>query len=132
MRPCGEPEYEWFTNLAILVYQNFRQEMESCGKISDMPYAILTTDKPDAGELRTQLRPAHITYLVERKHMLLAGGATLDDDGAATGSLLLVDTEDRAVAEGLLAGDPFSVGGLFEEARVVLWRKSFFDFERCA
>lgn len=97
-----------------------------------MPYAIITTDKPDTGELRAALRPAHVAYLVERKHMLLAGGATLDSEGLAAGGLIIVDTEDAAVAESLSAGDPFRTGGLFENVRIVRWRKSFFAFEHCA
>jgi hypothetical protein len=97
-----------------------------------MPYAILTTDKPDAGELRAQLRPAHLAYLVERKHMLLAGGAMLDAEGRPTGGLIIVDTEDAAVAESFAAGDPFKTGGLFQDVRVVRWRKTFYDHEQVA
>ncbi len=95
-----------------------------------MPFAIITNDKPDGAALRAELRAAHLDYLVAHQHLLLAAGGLLGDDDKASGSLLLVDTEDRKVAEEFLAGDPFSIGGLFESTRVVGWRKTFFDKRR--
>ena len=40
-----------------------------------MPYMIETFDKPDTGELRQELRPAHLDYLEDNKKLLLACGA---------------------------------------------------------
>jgi len=44
---------------------------------------------------------------------------------------IIIDTDDRSVAEAFAAGDPFNKGGLFQEVKVVQWRKSFFNFENC-
>jgi uncharacterized protein YciI len=60
--------------------------------------------------------------------VLLAAGALIDDDGTGgKGGILLVDTDDRAVAERFIAEDPFTKAGLFEKVTVTRWRKAFFD-----
>ena len=95
-----------------------------------MPYAIITKDRGDAGDLRQRLRAEHLAYLDARKSQLLAAGAQLDDDGAtAVGSVIILDTDDRAEAEAFAQNDPFTRGGLFESVTVVRWRKAFFAGE---
>lgn len=98
-----------------------------------MPFMIFARDKPGAAARRAELRPAHLEYLTGHTARLLAAGAMLGDDGATPcGSLILVDTEDRAEAEAFVAGDPFTAGGLFAEVEIRPWRKVFFDGERLA
>ena len=93
-----------------------------------MPFAIMTYDKPDSQTLRAALRPAHLAYLMAHQHMLLAGGALLDQEGERSiGRLLIVDTTQRHAAESLIGGDPFTLGGLFASVHIVPWRKAFFD-----
>lgn len=93
-----------------------------------MPYAIQTLDKPGTQDLRARTRPAHLEYLVRHQHLLLAAGALIEDDGTGgSGGILLVDTDDRAVAERFIAEDPFTLAGLFEKVTVTRWRKAFFD-----
>ena len=93
-----------------------------------MPYAIITHDKPGHAEVRASNRATHIEYLKANQQMLLAAGALLADDGSpGEGGLLLVDTDDRAVAERFIADDPFTKAGLFEKVVVTRWRKAFFD-----
>ena len=94
-----------------------------------MPFAILTFDNPNSGDLRNQIRPEHVAYLDARRHLMLAGGAMLDPNGAPCGGIILIETEERAVAEDFAANDPFNKAGLFEDVKVVRWRKSFFQFE---
>ncbi|TVQ40308.1 MAG: YciI family protein [Geminicoccaceae bacterium] len=95
-----------------------------------MPYAIITTDRADAGELRQQVRAEHLAYLDAHKQKLLAAGAKIADDGSGgSGSILLVDTDDRAEAEAFIANDPFALAGLFQSIEVVRWRKAFFAGE---
>lgn len=96
-----------------------------------MPYVIITKDKPDSLDLRTRERGVHLEYLDANRHRLLATGAMTDDDGnGGSGSVIIVDTDDRQEAEDFIAADPFTKAGLFESTRVVRWRKAFFDFER--
>ena len=95
-----------------------------------MPYAIQTKDKPDHGNLRAELRDAHLAYLNANLDKLLAAGAVIDDDGTGGhGGILIVDTDDRAEAEAFAADDPFTKAGLFESVTVTRWRKAFFNFE---
>jgi uncharacterized protein YciI len=96
-----------------------------------MPYAILTTDKPDSGALRAKVRDEHLKYLDANTHRLLAAGALTGDDGAGGhGSVFLVDTDDRKEAEAFIAGDPFSKAGLFEKVTVTRWRKAYFNKQK--
>ena len=92
-----------------------------------MPFAIMALDKPGAGRVRADNRPAHLEHLDRFAAKLLAGGAILADDGATpVGSLIVFDSEDRAEVEAFLAADPFTRAGLFASVSVYPWRKVFF------
>jgi uncharacterized protein len=96
-----------------------------------MPYAIQTTDNPRSAQLRADTRAAHLEYLTKNKHLLLAAGALIDDDGTGgSGGILIVDTDDRKVAEKFIDDDPFTKAGLFSKVTVTRWRKAFFNKER--
>ncbi len=96
-----------------------------------MPDAIQTTDKPGSAQLRADTRAAHLDYLTKNKHLLLAAGALIDDDGTGgSGGVLIVDTDDRKVAEKFINDDPFTKAGLFSKVTVTRWRKAFFNKER--
>jgi len=96
-----------------------------------VPYAILTTDKPESAELRAKARNAHLEYLDANVGKLLAAGALIADDGTGgNGGILIVDTDDRKEAEAFIAGDPFTKAGLFEKVTVTRWRKAYFDKRR--
>jgi uncharacterized protein YciI len=93
-----------------------------------MLFVVLTTDKPDAAEIRAGNRPEHLAYLEGFGDRIVAGGATLTDDGEAmTGSFLLVDMADRAAVEAFAAGDPFAKAGLFDKTEIRRWRKVIFN-----
>lgn len=92
-----------------------------------MPFAILAIDKPDAGTIRADNRPAHLEHLDRYAGRLLAGGAVLADDAATPiGSLIVFDSEDRAEVEAFVAADPFSKAGLFASVSIYPWGKVFF------
>lgn len=93
-----------------------------------MPYMIRTYDKPDVAELRAAHRPAHLVYLRSYTARILAAGGFLNDDGSVgKGGMIIVNTEDRAEAEQLMANDPFNIAGVFEKIEIQRWRKVFFD-----
>lgn len=95
-----------------------------------MPYAIQLRDKPDHANVRAETRAEHLEYLESNKDKLLAAGGLMDDDGSGVhGGIIIVDTDDRAEAEALIANDPFTRAGLFEEISVTRWRKAYFNFE---
>jgi uncharacterized protein YciI len=98
-----------------------------------MPYAIIAQDKPGHAALRAELRPAHLDHLARHAAKLLAAGPLLDEAGdAPSGSLIILNAEDRAEVEAFLAADPYTQGGLFERVTVTPWRTVFLDGKRVA
>lgn len=79
-----------------------------------MLFAIICTDRPNSLETRIAAREAHLRYLSTYADRLVEGGPLLDADGRPCGSLLIVDVEDRAAAEGFAASDPYGKVNLFE------------------
>jgi uncharacterized protein YciI len=97
-----------------------------------MPYLIETWDGPGRSELRDRTRPRHVAYLDTHKSRILACGAKLSDDGkSASGTIYLLDTDDRAEAERFATEDPFTQAGLPARVEVIRWRKGFFNFQNC-
>ena len=93
-----------------------------------MPYMIRTYDKPDIAELRAANRAAHLVYLRSYTTRILAAGGFLADDGSVgKGGMIILDTDDRAEAEQLIANDPFNIAGVFEKIEIQRWRKVFFN-----
>ena len=92
-----------------------------------MLFSIVCTDRPQSLDLRAATRSEHIAYLQTYKSKLVEAGPLLDGDGRPCGSLLIIDVEDRAAAEGFAAGDPFNKAGLFESAVVRGYRTVFRD-----
>ncbi|KCV61959.1 MULTISPECIES: YciI family protein [Bordetella] len=91
-----------------------------------MPYIIETFDKPGSLDVRQQHRNAHLQFLDQHKHLLLACGAKLDDDGKDLGGgLYVVDVDTRAAAERFIQADPFHLAGLFERVAITRWRKAY-------
>ena len=96
-----------------------------------MAYAIITKDKPNSLDLRNEVRGVHLEYLEVNLDRLLVAGAQIEDDGTGGhGGVIIVDTDDRQEAEDFIANDPFTKAGLFEDVKVVRWRKAFFNFEK--
>jgi len=76
--------------------------------------------------VRQQHRATHLEYLDANKHLLLACGAKLQDDGTdAGGGLYVVDLDTREAAEAFIAADPFHQAGLFERVTITRWRKAY-------
>ena len=93
-----------------------------------MPYMVVADDRPGTAELRARIRPDHIAYLETNLARLLGAGAKMSDDGVtATGSLYLIDTDDRNEAERFVAEDPFMRAGVFAGFVATRWRKAILD-----
>ena len=93
-----------------------------------MPYIIETFDKPEHQTVRQQHRSAHLDFLAEREHLLLACGAKLNDDGMDLGGgLYVVNVETREEAERFIQEDPFHHAGLFARVNITRWRKAYVD-----
>ena len=93
-----------------------------------MPYFIETWDKEGHMPVRMAHRNAHLDFLEENKHLLLACGAKLHDDGTDIGGgVYIVALETREEAEAFIAADPFSKADLFRKVSVTRWRKAYID-----
>lgn len=88
-----------------------------------MPQFILTCrDKPNSLDVRMATREAHLAYVRERIDQVKLGGPLLDDAGNMIGSMLILETADRAAAEAFAAGDPYGLAGLFESVDLQPYR----------
>jgi uncharacterized protein YciI len=94
-----------------------------------MLFAIVCADRPGGLELRLATRPMHLAYLETYAEKISSAGALLDLDGRPCGSLLIVDVNDRAEAEGFAAGDPYAKAGLFESTVIRPFRQVYRDGE---
>lgn len=93
-----------------------------------MYFVILTTDKANATHIRQEMRPAHLEYIRGFGTQIVAGGATLAEDGEVmTGSFILVDMADRGAVQAFLRNDPYVQAGLFDTVEIRRWRKVIFN-----
>ncbi len=92
-----------------------------------MLFAIICTDRPNSLDTRLAAREAHLRYVATHVDRVIHGGPLLDNQGRSCGSLLIVDVEDRAAAEGFAAGDPYAAVNLFESVVIRGYRAVFRD-----
>lgn len=93
-----------------------------------MLWVLHYVDKPNSIDLRLSLRPAHLDYLKQENDKIVVAGATLTDDGGTmTGSVIVINVDDRAAAEAFSANDPFTKGGLFDRVEVQRMRKGIWN-----
>jgi hypothetical protein len=88
-----------------------------------MHYVAICLDKPDSHELRLANRVAHLDYLRANSKTIKSCGPFLSDDGdAMVGSMLIIEAENRARVDTVLAQDPYRKAGLFDSIEVRGWR----------
>ena len=89
-----------------------------------MHFFIYCVDKPDHVHVRNETRQAHLDYLGQFKEQFVTLGPTMTDDGETpTGSVLIMEFEDRDAAEAFVADEPYNKAGLFESVTVKRFRK---------
>ena len=83
-----------------------------------MLYVLYCIDRPNATELRKANRSAHLEW-ASGQHGIRMAGPLLDDAGEnMTGSLFVIEAEDRAAIDRLHASDPYVHAGLFERVEI--------------
>lgn len=87
-----------------------------------MLFAIITTDKPNHLDVRVKHRPAHVEFLKSLGGSLKAAGPFLDDKGDMMGGMVIVDAQDRAAVEAIVAQDPFTHVELFSHVEIRAWK----------
>jgi uncharacterized protein len=88
-----------------------------------MHCVAICLDKPNSHELRLAHRVAHLDYLRANSHTIKSCGPFLSDDGdTMVGSLLIIEAEDCAGVDAVLARDPYRKADLFNSVEVRGWR----------
>lgn len=88
-----------------------------------MLYALICTDKDDAGSLRMDTRPAHLEHLkAHSAEIRLAGPFTSEDGAQMRGSMLIVETGSLEEARAIADKDPYAKAGLFSSVDVRPWK----------
>jgi uncharacterized protein len=89
-----------------------------------MLFALLCTDKPNSLELRLSSRSAHVAFLNGLGDGLKLAGPFTDDAGSPTGSLVVIEAENRNAAQSIAAQDPYAIAGLFASVDIKPWKWS--------
>lgn len=90
-----------------------------------MLFAVRFTDKPDTQAIRQQFMQAHLDWLDQNQSAVLVGGPLRADmDGAAVGSMWVVEAENRDAVVALIDTDPFWIEGLRASVEILHWIKA--------
>ena len=81
-----------------------------------MHFVIHALDGFEAENLRASTQGRHLNYLAGFE--VVFGGPLLDDDGEMCGSLIEVEMPNRTAVGKLVAGDPYSKAGLFDQGTI--------------
>lgn len=86
-----------------------------------MRVALICKDKP--GHLQTRLdnRAAHLAH-IEASGVVEMAGPFLNE-GAMTGSLVVLSVDTLADAQAWAAADPYAIAGLFDSVTISEWKK---------
>jgi uncharacterized protein len=87
-----------------------------------MLFAFMLFDAPGMAERRLEIRPEHKAYLAAVAERMAFAGPLLDEAGAMTGSLLVIDFADRAAALAWLDAEPFTRAGVYGSRQVMAFR----------
>ncbi len=88
-----------------------------------MFYVIYCLDKPNAENVRAEIRPAHLKYVDASGEMMKLGGPLLSEDGAGmVGSMLIIEAATLSAAQDWAAGDPYAKAGLFQTVHINPWK----------
>lgn len=85
-------------------------------------FALICRDRAGAEQTRLDNRSAHLTYLQDSGATIAMAGPFLND-GAMTGSLVVLDVADRAAAQAWADADPYARAGLFDSVSIEEWKK---------
>lgn len=87
-----------------------------------MFYVAICLDKPGSQQVRLSNRAAHLDYLRANANTIKICGPFIDEDGTMTGSMLVLEAENRATVDSILAKDPYRGAGLFDTIDIRPWR----------
>jgi len=85
-------------------------------------YVIACTYRDDASALRGAAMAEHLAYLRANRHRLRFAGPLLDEGGAPSGSLCIVDVSDRYEALDFIQREAFCRAGMFEDIDIIRFK----------
>jgi len=87
-----------------------------------MLFSVFTLDNPGAPDRRKAVHGEHVAHLKKAKEYgvtITVGGPLVSDDGASSiGSLMVLDSPDRATAERFNRADPFHRNGVWGKVEI--------------
>jgi uncharacterized protein len=90
-----------------------------------MLFAVIFTDKPDHGALRTEHLQAHIDWVAKHQDTVLVAGSLRSEPGAVPkGGLWVVEAPSKESVLDLMRSDPLYQCGLREGVEVLHWSKA--------
>lgn len=86
-----------------------------------MQFMITAYDGTDseAMERRMKARPLHLANITKVKDgKVVCAGGILNEEGAMTGSFLIMDFPSREAFDAYLSTEPYNTGGVWQEIKV--------------
>jgi len=87
-----------------------------------MRVALICRDKPGALQTRLDNRTAHLAH-IDASGVVEMAGPFLNEAGAMTGSLVVLNVATLQDAQDWAAADPYAKAGLFESVTISEWKK---------
>ncbi len=87
-----------------------------------MRVALICRDKPGALQTRVDNRAAHLAH-IDASGVVEMAGPFLNEAGAMTGSLVVLNVATLQDAQDWAATDPYAKAGLFESVTISEWKK---------
>ena len=83
-----------------------------------MQFIITAHDGENMLAKRMAVRPRHLEGMAKLGEHIVCAGGLLDDEGKMTGSVLILDFEDRAALDDYLKNEPYVVEQIWEKIEV--------------
>ena len=87
-----------------------------------MLFVINCKDKTGALDVRLANRPDHLKFLGDLGSQVKAGGPFTDDHGELTGSMIVIEADNRTEVEAIVARDPYTKADLFQSVEITPWK----------
>lgn len=90
-----------------------------------MLFAVLFTDNPEHGALRSEHLQAHLEWVATHQDAVLLAGSLRSEPGSVPkGGLWIVEAPSKSAVMELMTSDPFYICGLRQDVEVLHWSKA--------
>ncbi|MEJ1931054.1 YciI family protein [Nostoc sp. NIES-2111] len=88
-----------------------------------MAAALFCHVDPSREADRLRLRADHLAYIIAHRHLILAGGPTLSEQGTPQIMVLLLDVPSLAAADAFIQSEPYNANGVFSKVEAHAWAR---------